>query len=150
MDPTPDPLKNTLETILVVDNDPSIVRLIGTILERANFRVLTAYSAAEALTLSGEPNQTIDLLLAEVGLSQMSGPNLASAVKKIRPDIRMMFMSASNHGLLVLNYGWAYLQKPFLAEILVRMVTRVLHSEDRSQGSDGFDTRSVPDQLNHT
>jgi hypothetical protein len=51
-----------------------------------------------------------------------------------RPDIHVMLMSGQEHGnLLVLNYGWAYIHKPFVATKLVQMIKDVLHSADRSQ-----------------
>jgi DNA-binding NtrC family response regulator len=76
-------------------------------------------------------------------MPEMSGPDLGEAVKKVRPDIHIMLMSGGSQGnLLVLNYGWAYIQKPFVASKLVEMVTDVLHSPDRSQlGGQEFDSR---------
>jgi hypothetical protein len=52
-------------------------------------------------------------------------------------------MSGQHEGsLLVLNYGWAFIQKPFVASKLVEMVTEVMDSENRSQlGGEGFDSR---------
>ena len=59
----------------------------------------------------------------------MSGPDLGEALKKSRPDIHVMLMSGGAKGnLLVLNYGWAFIQKPFVPVKLVQMVTDVLHS----------------------
>jgi len=54
-----------------------------------------------------------------------------------------MLMSGGRDGsLLVLNYGWAYIQKPFVGTKLIQMVTDVLHSPDRSQsGGHEFDSR---------
>jgi len=55
-----------------------------------------------------------------------------------------MLMSGGDGGiLLVLNYGWAFIQKAFVASKLVQMITDVLHSEDRSQlGGQEFDSRN--------
>ena len=59
-----------------------------------------------------------------------------------------MLMSGGVAGnLLVLNYGWAFIEKPFLATKLIQMVTDVLHSPDRSQlGGKEFDSRKDCDQ----
>jgi hypothetical protein len=52
----------------------------------------------------------------------------------------MMMSGGANGNLLVLNYGWAFIQKPFVGTKLVQMMLRVLHSPDRSQsGGQGFD-----------
>jgi DNA-binding NtrC family response regulator len=134
-------LRGTLETLLVVDDDQAVRNVVVAILERANFRVLSAGSGAEAIKLAGETEQKIHLLLSDVDMPQMSGPELGAALKKTRPDIRVMLMSGGDNGLLVLNYGWAYLQKPFLNVRLVQMVTNVLRSADRSQLGHEFDTR---------
>jgi two-component system, cell cycle sensor histidine kinase and response regulator CckA len=141
MQPTGDLLRGTLETLLVVDDDQSVLNVVVAILERANFRVLSARSGAEAIKLAGETEQKIHLLLSDVDMPLMSGPDLGTTLKKTRPDMHVMLTSGGDHGLLVLNYGWAYLQKPFLNVRLVQMVTDVLHSPDRSQRGHEFDTR---------
>jgi len=127
-------LKGTLETILVVDNDRAVRKAVVSILERANFRVLSASSGVDAINLAEETAGEIHLLLSEVDVPQMSGPDLGQALKMTRPDIRVMLMSGQEHGnLLVLNYGWAYIHKPLVATKLVQMIKDVLHSADRSQ-----------------
>jgi DNA-binding NtrC family response regulator len=136
------PLKGALETILVVDDNAEVLRLVVNILGKANFLVLSARSGSEALTL-GKGAGRIDLLLSDVDMPKMSGPDLGEALKKTRPDLHVMLMSGGAEGnLLVLNYGWAFIQKPFVPERLVQMIINVLHSPDRSQfGGQEFDTR---------
>jgi DNA-binding NtrC family response regulator len=76
-------------------------------------------------------------------MPQISGPDLGLLLKKTRPDLHVMLMSGGDNGnLLVLNYGWAFVQKPFVAAKLVQMITDVLRSPDRSQpGGQEFDSR---------
>jgi DNA-binding response OmpR family regulator len=137
----PSSIKGTLETILVVDDDEVVLKTIVRLLEDANFRVFAADSGAEALKLAEATAGPIDLLLSEVELPQMSGPDLGKTLKKKRPDIHVMLMSGQENGnLLVLNYGWAYIQKDIVATKLVSMVTAVMHSPDRSQLGDEFDS----------
>jgi len=127
-------LKGTLETILVVDNDEAVRDVVVSILERANFRVLSASGGVDAINLAEGMAGEIHLLLTEVDVPQMSGPDLGQALKMARPDIHVMLMSGQANGnLLVLNYGWAYIQKPLVATKLVHMIKDVLHSADRSQ-----------------
>jgi DNA-binding NtrC family response regulator len=132
-----------LETILVVDDEEALLDIVVKILEGANFRVLSADSGAAAIELAQANNQKIDLLLSDVNLTPMSGPDLGQVLKKKRPDMHVMLMSGGNNGnLLVLNYGWAYIQKSLVAKKLVEMITDVLHSPDRSQlGGQEFDSR---------
>ena len=139
----PGSLKRTLETILVVDDDAKVLKIVAAILKRANFRVLLANSGPDALKVAKKTDGKIDLLLSDVDMPQMSGPDLGERLKKTRLDLHVMLMSGGSKGnLLVLNYGWAFIQKPFVAVKLVQMVTDVLHSPDRSQpGGQEFDSR---------
>src|SRR5579862_8491367 len=132
-----------LETILVVDDNKTLLTFVVAVLERANFQVLSANNGADAIALANETKVRIDLLLSDVDMPLMSGPDLGEMLKKARPDLHVMLMSGGANGnLLVLYYGWAYIQKPFVATKLVAMVTDVLHSVDRSQlGGQEFDSR---------
>jgi len=139
----PHPLKGTLETILVVDDDEQTLKVVVAILEHAHFRVLSADSGPDALKLAKKMDGRIDLLLSDLDMAEMSGADLGEALKKTRLNLRVMLMSGGAKGsLLVLNYGWAFIQKPFVPVKLVQMVTEVLHSPNRSQpGGQGFESR---------
>jgi two-component system cell cycle sensor histidine kinase/response regulator CckA len=139
----PDSLKGTLETILVVDDHDMVLNTVKAVLEQANFRVISANGGASAVKVARETDRTIDLLLSDVDMPGMSGPDLGELLKRTRPDMHVMLMSGGADGnLLVLNYGWAFIQKPFVAGKLVQMIKEVLHSEDRSQlGGQEFDSR---------
>jgi len=140
----PNLLRGTLETILVVDDSEIVRNSVVAFLELANFQVLSADCAASAVKLAQETERKIDLLLSDVDMPNMSGPDLGQLLKQSRPDMHVMLMSGGVDGnLLVLNYGWAFIQKPFVASKLINMVTDVLHSEDRSQaGGQEFDSRN--------
>jgi two-component system, cell cycle sensor histidine kinase and response regulator CckA len=132
----------TMETILVVDDTENILNLVVEILETANFHVLHANSGIGAVKLAAGHSGKIDLLLSDVDMPEMSGPELGDALKQARPDMHVMFMSGFTGGdLLVLNYGWAFIDKPFVPKQLVEMVNAVLHSPDKSQGNHSFDSR---------
>ena len=123
-----------------------VLRIISAILKGAGFRVLAAVSGADALRLAEENGGTIELLLSDVDMPGMSGPDLGETLKKARPRMHVMLMSGGDNGnLLVLNYGWAYIQKPFVPLKLVQMIKEVLHTPDRSQpGGQEFDSRKNP------
>jgi len=133
----------TLETLLVVDDDEILRKYLVTVLERANFRVFSADSGPHAIALSEKTEDTIHLLLTDWDMPEMSGIALGQALKLARPAIHVMQMSGGAHdSLMVLNYGWAFLQKPFVASKLIEMINDVLHSTDRSQlGGESFDSR---------
>jgi DNA-binding NtrC family response regulator len=141
----PASIKETLQNILVVDDDEVVRKTVVLLLEDANYRVLAADSGANAIKMAEATDAPIHLLLSEVDLPHMSGPDLGKTLKKKRPDIRVMLMSSQDNGnLLVLNYGWAYIRKEAVAAKLVQMVTDVLHAPDRSQLGDEFDSAKDP------
>jgi DNA-binding NtrC family response regulator len=133
----------TRGTVLVVDDNKLVRELVVTFLERASFRVLSADCGESAIKLARETGETINLLLSDADMENMSGPDLGEILKKDRPCLHVMLMSGGIAGnLLILNYGWAFIQKPFVAAKLVEMITEVLESEDRSQpGGHEFDSR---------
>ena len=139
----PDNLTAKLETILVVDDNDLVLKAVVGLLRHANFQVLSSGNGADAIELAKETEGRIDLLLSDVDMPLMSGPDLGIMLKKTRPDLHVMLMSGGENGnLLVLNYGWAFIQKPFVGTKLVQMINDVLHSPDRSQlGGQEFDSR---------
>jgi two-component system, cell cycle sensor histidine kinase and response regulator CckA len=139
------PFEGTLETILLVEDHSALLKLIKQILENANFTVIPASSAKQALQLEAEFPGTIDLLLSDVRMRSLSGPNLAKRLKERRPQMRVMLMSGYPGGaLLVLNYGWHYIEKPFVPTALVSKIKDVLRGETREQSTDRFDTLKEP------
>ena len=135
----------TLETILLVEGHSVLLKLVKQILEDANFTVIPATNAKQAIRLEAEFPGTIDLLLSDVRMTGTSGPALAKRLKERRPQMRVVLMSGYPGGaLLVLNYGWHYIQKPFVASVLVSKIKDVLRGETREQSIDRFDTLKDP------
>jgi DNA-binding NtrC family response regulator len=129
-----------IETILVVEDHSALLKLVKQILEDANFTVIPATSAKQAIRLEADYPGTIDLLLTDVRMRGMSGPDLAKRLKESRPQMRVMLMSGYPGGaLLVLNYGWHYIEKPFVPAALVSKIKDVLHGETREQTTYRYD-----------
>jgi two-component system cell cycle sensor histidine kinase/response regulator CckA len=121
------------ETILVVDDAEMVLELVVGILESAEFNVLRANNGEDALNVALDYAGPIDLLLSDVQMPGMTGPDLGKALKESRPDICLMFMSGfGGDNVLVLNYGWAFIEKPFAPVKLLEIVGGVLHAPDRS------------------
>lgn len=76
------------ETLLVVDDEESILRLIGDTLEPMGYTVLTASDAEEAVNIGKDPQRRIDLLLTDVIMAKMNGKELANALKPCSPEWR--------------------------------------------------------------
>ena len=123
------------ETILLVEDDPHVQRIVRNILHRSRYRVLPASGAEEALELAKVENGTIDLLLSDLVMPGTSGRELAEQIQVLRPDIAILYMSGYTDDAVirrgVLEAGMAFIQKPFGAEALALRVREVLdaHSD---------------------
>jgi PAS domain S-box-containing protein len=125
-----EPAPGGTETILVVEDDEMIRSLIRDILESTGYRVLVADDPDSGMKLIGEQQDDIHLLLTDLVLPGMSGRELVDRVSKVKPEMRVLFMSGysdeavARHGIL--EPGLAFLQKPFSRDVLVRKVREVL------------------------
>ncbi len=141
----PLPAEGTPATVLLVEDHAALLKLVKQILENANFTVIPASNAKHAMQVEAEFPGTIDLLLSDVRMRGMSGPELAKMLKERRPQMRVMLMSGYPGGaLLVLNYGWHYIEKPFVPSALVSKIKDVLRGETREQTTDRFNSLKEP------
>lgn len=126
--PEPDQIKTA--TVLVVEDEPEIQRFIARVLAPEGFLVLTAGDAAQALEICRRHPGRIDLLLSDVIIPDMNGPELALRLQTLRPEMRVLFISAYDDGLLKQSFGLhptaAFLAKPFGVERLLQKVRSVL------------------------
>jgi two-component system cell cycle sensor histidine kinase/response regulator CckA len=87
---------NTAEnqgTILIVDDDPSVLILVQNILTSAGYRVLPALDRADAVRLAGQKHIHMDMALLDVYMPGVSGTELADEIMSIRPNLRILWMS---------------------------------------------------------
>ena len=111
------------ETILVVDDEPEVLSMASDLLRAFGYRVLSTGDPREALRLARSSTDPIHLLLSDVVMPLMNGGELARQLRAIRPDVRVLFMSAystefvEDYGVR-LGPGEPFLVKPFgLAEL---------------------------------
>ncbi|MGI8989546.1 MAG: response regulator [Bryobacteraceae bacterium] len=129
-------------SILVIEADKIVREVVSRIIVNEGFHVLSASSAAEALNIEDGFGGTIQLLISDVMMTDMSGPEVATKMKILRPNMKVMLISGYPDGaLLLLNYGWHFIQKPFLPADLAARIKEVLSSEISDQGFYRFDTR---------
>jgi two-component system cell cycle sensor histidine kinase/response regulator CckA len=121
------------ETVLVVEDEAAIRQLASLVLRRAGYEVLVAVDPAEAERIVVSHPGPIHLLLTDVVMPGMRGPDLAERACKNRPDIRVLYMSGYSQDAIshrgVLDAGMELLQKPFTPARLTEKVREVL---DRS------------------
>jgi CheY-like chemotaxis protein len=133
--PTVEPatLRGT-ETILLVEDEEQLRVVARGILKKFGYEVLEAKSGAEALQICERHRRTIHLLLSDVVMPKMSGPELAKRLVQARPGMRVLCMSGYTddsivrHG--VLEGQMAFLQKPFTPGTLTRKVREVLDAPE--------------------
>ena len=127
------PAQDNSETILLVEDHLVLLELIKHILGNAGFTVIPACNAKEALLLEAGHPGTIDLLLSDVRMRGLSGPDLATRLKEKRPKMCVVLMSGYPDGAsLALDRGWHYIQKPFMAPALVNTLRGILRAEHGS------------------
>jgi PAS domain S-box-containing protein len=118
------------ETILLVEDEDAVRKVARRILERLGYRVLEASGGSMALAVHAAHREPIDLVITDVVMPEMSGAQLAEAVRARQPDQRVLFMSGyTDDGVIhhgVLQAGENFLHKPIEAEALAREVRAVL------------------------
>ncbi|MGE3275033.1 MAG: ATP-binding protein [Vicinamibacterales bacterium] len=116
------------ETILLVEDDAAVRELTQATLERHGYLVLAAALPSDALRIAEQHTGTIALILSDVVMPGMLGPELARHVKELRPDIRVLFMSGYVADAITgdMLAEAALLQKPFSSAVLTRAVRLVL------------------------
>ena len=142
--PAPLDVAGGLETILVVEDEDAVRRLVRSTLERRGYRVLVASSGPEALRIASvEPS--IDMLVTDLVMPQMSGLEVAKRVREDRPEIRVLFMSGYTDRSLqktgALPESTEFMQKPFTPAVLAARVREVL---DRADGENSQALSGTP------
>jgi CheY-like chemotaxis protein len=120
----------THNSVLLAEDDGALRELITEMLTRSGYRVLDAATPAEAQRIAREFGGPIDLLLADVVLPGMRGPVLAETLTRLRPEMRVLFMSGYSESDpragQYLPAGAPFLRKPFTTEGLLLAVSEAI------------------------
>jgi two-component system, cell cycle sensor histidine kinase and response regulator CckA len=122
------------ETILLVEDERTVRELSEDILRDAGYRVLVAANGVEALDVCEDHKETtIDLVVTDVVMPKMGGPELAKRLGSLRPSVKTLFLSGYTNATMMhsetLNGRVDFLQKPFGAQSLTNKVRWVLDSQ---------------------
>ncbi|MFH2093349.1 MAG: ATP-binding protein [Pseudomonadota bacterium] len=121
---------NGNETILLVEDEPAILRMTTMMLTRLGYIVIAAATPGEAILLAHEHRGGIDLLMTDVVMPEMNGRELSGNLRSHYPDLKRLFMSGytanviAHHG--VLDEGLHFIQKPFSMKDLGGKLREVL------------------------
>ena len=119
------------ETVLIVEDEHTILTLLKTALSGKGYRVITASSAEEALTFRDKLHQEIDLLVTDIILPNMNGMRLSEILHETDPGLKVLFMSGYtpetviNQGMIA--EGQNFIQKPFSLNEFFSAVFRAMH-----------------------
>jgi len=118
------------ETILLVEDEEPLRKLCTEFLEQLGYRMLAASNAKEAVALVEGYSGKIDLLITDVVMPGLPGPELAEALLALRPDLKVIFISGYAEGSLapngVLKPGTVLVNKPFTIRALTAKLREVL------------------------
>ena len=118
------------ETILLVEDETALRRMLREALSRRGYRVLEAENGADAIAKWGSEVEHIDLLVTDIVMPVMNGLKLAEELRDLRPSIKIIFMSGHAEEVISRQTGTEpaldLLTKPFLPEVLVRRVREAL------------------------
>ena len=127
------------EVILVVDDEPFVLNIVCSVLSHAGFEVLRAASGQEALAIGRSRTAPIRLMLSDVVMPGLSGPQLADAFKESHPETECIFMAGLPDTQEVfdriLSRGRAFLPKPFVPKTLLNKIYEVLAASAATESS---------------
>ncbi|HTE41599.1 MAG TPA: response regulator, partial [Steroidobacteraceae bacterium] len=119
------------ESILVVEDEEVVRALIVEVMRELGYRVLEAKDGPTGLAIL-QRNQSIDLLIADVGLPGFNGRQLAEAARQVRPELKVLFMTGYAENAAVtsgfLEHDMAMITKPFAVETLAAMIRQMLET----------------------
>jgi len=118
------------ETVLLVEDEANVRKIVRINLEKRGYRVLEASKASEALLIAEKDSKSINLLLTDVVMPEMSGPELVVTFRQLYPKVPVIFMSGYNEDEL-LRYGIGrgeeiLFQKPLDFELLMAKIRELL------------------------
>jgi two-component system cell cycle sensor histidine kinase/response regulator CckA len=127
------------KTILVVDDEPEIRKLVSAMLTPHGYRIILADTGEQAIKVFRKQAKDIDLLLTDVVAPGMAGPTLADQLTELKPDLRVLFMSGYDNRQVVQKYvvekGSLLLTKPFTLKQLKEKVEEALKPRKLTKSS---------------
>jgi len=117
-------MSDLVRTVLIVDDDPQILRLVEKMLKPRQVKLLTAPRASEALRICEQ--EPVHLLISDVAMPEMDGNKLADRVLGLYPDASVLLISGHYKELPEASQRLRYLRKPFFPSELIQHLREML------------------------
>jgi CheY-like chemotaxis protein len=121
------------ETVLLVEDEPAILKMTTMMLEREGYTVIPAGTPGQAIRLANEHHGNIHLLMSDVVMPEMNGRDLANNILSLYPHLKCLFMSGYTANVIahrgILDESVNFIQKPFSKSGLTVKVREVLDRE---------------------
>lgn len=145
---SPDNSNQVSPTVLVVDDEPDVLRLVQSILTEEGYEVIPAKTADAAINTWEKLERKPDLVLTDVVMPGMSGPMLIDHLLQSEPDLRVLFMSGYDERQVVQRYvverGYQLISKPFTVKSLRSAIQTALKPRDENGKPAAKDLRKGP------
>jgi PAS domain S-box-containing protein len=128
-----------VKTILLVEDEPGILKILKELLEEKGFCVLPAQDAGTAIDISSRFQGVIDLLVTDIVLPDINGVKLSDKLQVVRPELNTLFMSGYAQEIMshykILAEGINFIQKPFGIKNFLDIVSRMLYQHQKAASS---------------
>ena len=122
------------ETVLLVEDDPQVLKLVNQVLEKYGYTILSAGLPEEALQIAEQYRKEIHLLVTDVIMPGLNGKDLAKKINAMKPGIKILFMSGYTENIIahrgVLTEGVNFIQKPFFVKSFAQKIREVLDGNE--------------------
>lgn len=121
------------ETILVVEDDPTVLLYVRMVLQRGNYNVIEASNGTEAIKIIEQQNADVDVVISDVMMPSMTGVELHAALRRIKPQLSMILMSGYSADTVPggLTDEIIFLQKPVTKAMLHSAIQEALEHSHR-------------------
>jgi len=113
-------------TVLFAEDEAPLRDLLTPFLRRHGFHVLVAEDGKQALEIARHYEGEIQLLLSDIQMPEITGPQLAAELRCMLPQVKVILISGYADGLLLLDQGWVFLPKPFQPQEILAKIQEVL------------------------
>lgn len=112
--------------VMLAEDDPVVRGMLEKLLKQGGYDLIIAEDGQDAFQKHNDHKGRIDLLVCTVQMPGMTGSDLARQMRLTRPELRVMLTASFPQGLLLLDTGWQFIQRPFVRKVLVEKIVELI------------------------